>query len=603
MAPLAQLLIEKGWRGLSILYVSPTRALVNDLYKRLKGPLDGLRIEISRKTMDHPEFNPQDPTPVLVTTPESLDSLLCRAPQVLENLKAVCLDEIHLLDGTYRGDQLRVLLQRLRLLRGESIRFYALSATISDPINLGERYFFPFEVVQAKGRRMIKHTLLPFEDGLKDLMRLLRSEEIKKVLVFCNTRKEVEEVALLFKRFWPYPERVWVHHASLSRKDREGAERGMNRERVGICVATMTLELGVDIGDIEAVVLISPPPSVSALLQRLGRGNRRRGELVAYGLYRDRWELTFFNLLFELAQSGWMEDEEPPLYLSVSVQQILSYLYQKRRIGATPEAITRVLSPLGLELTDVLELLLHLERTGFLRTQGGGIYWLGPRAEAMAERGFIHSNIQRGKGDYQVFDLVSGRQIGTIGTYSPQFVLKGRGWQVEREDGSKIFVRPLSDAGDGVKGVFCGGGGRIWGHRLGTKLKRRLFAGAKEDDLPFCYSGRVTKFYHFLGPIWGGLWARYISLTKGIRAEDLGGILMALEGNPEPEELLWLSSEGLDQTLEGIKGPLSHQANLGSFFHLLPPHFQDEALRQALGTELLVSCLGRFNPLLIEECP
>ena len=443
MAPLAELLLREGWQGLSILYVSPTRALVNDLYKRLKGPLDRLRIGLSRKTMDHPDFRPQKPTPVLITTPESFDSLICRAPQALESLQAVCLDEIHLLDGTYRGDQLRVLLQRLRLLRGEPLRFYALSATISDPISLGERYFFPFEVVQAKGKRVIKHTLLPFDDKLQGLIRELEGKGIKKALVFCNTRRKVEEIALLLKRLWKYPERIWVHHASLSRRERERVERGMNRERVGICVATMTLELGVDIGDIEAVVLISPPPSLSALLQRMGRGNRRRGELVAYGLYQDEWELTFFNLLFELAQLGWMEDENPPLYLSVAVQQILSYLYQKRRIGATPEAVQRILSPLGLELTDVMELLIHLEKIEFVQSPGGGVYWLGPRAEAIAERGFIHSDIDRSQGSYQVFDLKSGREIGSIETLSPQFVLKGRSWEVERKDGSKVFVRPL----------------------------------------------------------------------------------------------------------------------------------------------------------------
>ncbi len=603
MGPLAELLIREGWRGLSILYVSPTRALVNDLYKRLKGPLEGLRIGLARKTMDHREFNPQNPASVLVTTPESFDSLICRAPQVFESIKAVCLDEIHLLDGTYRGDQLRVLLQRLRLLRREPIRFYALSATISDPISLGERYFFPFEVVQAKGRRRIYHTLLPFDDKLEELINRFRIQKIKKALFFCNTRKEVERVALLLKRAWEYPERVWVHHASLSRREREVVEREMNREKVGICVATMTLELGVDIGDIEAVVLVSPPPSMNALLQRLGRGNRRSGGLIAYGLYRNGWEETIFDLLFELAKIGWMEEEEPPLHLSVVVQQMLSYLYQKRRIGATAEAIQRVLIPLGLELTDVLELLLHLERIGFVQSQGGGVYWLGPKAEAMAERGFIHSNIPKSRGSYQVFDLTSGRQIGTIETVSPQFVLQGRGWGVERKDGVKLFVRPLGHRNEMVRGVFCGGGGRVWGHSLGARLKRKVFVGAKEDDLPFCSALGVTKVYHFLGPIWGELWAQYISLIKGINAVDQGGVMMSIEGDPQLEDLLWLSDEGVTEVLEGMRGILLDQLNLGLFFRYLPPHFQDKALREALGIEQMVDYLEGFNPLLIEECP
>jgi len=267
VAPIIERMIEEHWQGLSVLYISPTRALVNDLYRRIKNPLDYLKITVTRKTGDRPEFDPKRPSSVLVTTPESFDSLLSRHPYVFESLKVVCLDELHLLDNTARGDQLRILLRRLKLLKhNRSVNFYALSATIADPYAMGRRYFDKFYVVVVRTEREIDYSLLEFKNDVSELLSECRKRGLNKLLVFCNTRKQTEEVALLFKRTWSYPHRVFVHHASLSKEERESAEQAMNREKVGICVATMTLELGIDIGDIDAVGLIAPPFSVTSLL-------------------------------------------------------------------------------------------------------------------------------------------------------------------------------------------------------------------------------------------------------------------------------------------------------------------------------------------------
>ena len=181
VAPLIERSLEENWEGLSILYISPTRALVNDMYHRLKEQLDELSISLSLKTGDKPYFNPDNSPNFLITTPESLDSLVCRYPLSFKNVKAVVLDEIHLLDNTYRGDQLRILLKRLKHITENDFNIYALSATIADPEDVGGRYLKDFEIVVGAGKREIEFTLVR---SLKEVFNHVREEKLKKVVNF-----------------------------------------------------------------------------------------------------------------------------------------------------------------------------------------------------------------------------------------------------------------------------------------------------------------------------------------------------------------------------------------------------------------------------------
>ena len=127
---------------LGIVYLSPTRALINDLWTRLSTPLEMLRVSIAIKTHDLNNFIPQHPSDMLLTTPESLDALLASHPKVLNSVRAVVIDELHIFDGTVRGNQLRVVLKRLQQIRtyaynvGDvpyaAVQFAALSATLGD---------------------------------------------------------------------------------------------------------------------------------------------------------------------------------------------------------------------------------------------------------------------------------------------------------------------------------------------------------------------------------------------------------------------------------------------------------------------------------------
>ncbi|MEO0092846.1 MAG: DEAD/DEAH box helicase, partial [candidate division WOR-3 bacterium] len=272
----------------SILYVSPTRALVNDLYRRLASPIGylklNLELDLARKTGDRPKLDEKRPPFLLLTTPESFDSMLCRFPKIFAQLSAVILDELHLLDNTPRGDQLRILLNRLRRIKS-NLQYCALSATIDD-LTIGERYFPNPKVVLVQIERDIETVLIPnSKDLVSILFQLFQEHQLHKILCFFNARSYAESYGKVFDRA-PFKNRVWVHHASLVKKERERIEALMNQEKFGILCATSTLELGIDIGDIDGVVLFRPPFNVSSLLQRIGRGNRRRKNyLFAIGVY------------------------------------------------------------------------------------------------------------------------------------------------------------------------------------------------------------------------------------------------------------------------------------------------------------------------------
>jgi ATP-dependent Lhr-like helicase len=166
---------------IKFLYLVPTRALARDIARRIEEPLAKLAIGLAVKTGDEPSLKSDKPPEFLITTPESLDSMLANRPKMLRDVRAVILDELHLYDNTPRGDQLRILLNRLRKLRqyaftkGDSetaeIQFCALSATIHNPLMVAEQYFANPILIQIKGQRIIDAELDEME-GAGSLQQL-----------------------------------------------------------------------------------------------------------------------------------------------------------------------------------------------------------------------------------------------------------------------------------------------------------------------------------------------------------------------------------------------------------------------------------------------
>lgn len=262
VAPVAEMHVTEKWPGLAVVYVAPTRALVNDLIARLQGPLSDMYLTAAHKHSDSPSL-PKGDFHWLITTPESLDSLLCRRPTLFANLRTLILDEIHVLDGTYRGDQVRVLLKRLvRQTQTSSLTTHLLSATLPDAAVVAARYCDNCHIISVGSPRTVQTYLLASHE---DVLQLAKANHWRKLLYFCNSRQKVEETAHELAEIWaPYP--VVAHHGSLDRGNRIEAEEIMAQNRVAVCVATSTLEVGIDIGDVDLVVLADPPLSMETLL-------------------------------------------------------------------------------------------------------------------------------------------------------------------------------------------------------------------------------------------------------------------------------------------------------------------------------------------------
>ena len=595
-APVVERLVPDRREAFSVLYISPTRALVNDLYRRLQGPMEYLGLGLARKTGDHPEISESKLPFMLITTPESFDSLMCRHTKIFKELAAVILDELHLLDNTPRGDQLRVLLERLRLINA-GVQFCALSATIDDT-DIGRRYFPDPVTVQVDACREIEHVLLPMEDDWHErAVSELRARGCRKALCFFNSRSWAESSAGLLD-IPPFRNRVWVHHASLNRKVREEVEARMNQESIGILCCTSTLELGIDIGDIDAVVLVRPPFNVSSLLQRAGRGNRRKGTLFAVGFYTDGWERYLFETFLQCCREGRLYEKRYTPSLSVIPQQIASYLFQRKRIGTTMSALRKAFGPVYGDSRAVEMTFHHLIEQGAIAEQRSGIYFLGTKLERQVEYGKIHSNIQdKSFGKYEVYDVGTNRHLGTVFYLFRTFILGGRAWELVefREKEGRIMVRPFSDVGATTK-VFEGTGTGGYGFRMAQVLKSRLFPDLAPDEFPWFDEGGQRFLAHFLGTTYGYLLTEAFSV-EGAPVVDMDGKLFAL---PRGGQLDAFPVPGISAVRQVVrKNLVRFEDSLGSgaFFRLLPSELQEEDHLLALDVAGLLEFLSAVKPV------
>ena len=437
LAPMCEALVPGA--GLGVLYVVPTRALCNDLERRLVGPVRSMGLRLAIRTGERPDLDLASPQDVVITTPESFDSLLCRATKVFAATRWVVLDELHLVDGTYRGDQLRVLLSRLESARGHSappLRFAALSATLADPEAMAARYFRDAVVVRAPGARELRLELAP---DLAEAMRIFKAARRKKALVFCNRRADVESAAAALASHWPR-DRLVVHHSSLTRVVRERAESAMRTWPFGLCVATTTLEIGLDLGDVDAVILNGAPPSPSAFAQRVGRACRREDTIYAIGVGATEEERALFTSYAELARRGEVEARAYAPDVSVVVQQLFSMLFASPA-GLPLETVRAHLAPLADGLTFDL-IASHLESEGFVARRGERIAAAASLMD-LGEKGRLHSNIPDGR-EWRVVDAARGTVLGALmvaAAVGDRIYFGGKPYVVERASGGKLAVR------------------------------------------------------------------------------------------------------------------------------------------------------------------
>ncbi len=529
--------------GVRILYVSPLKALINDQFRRLEEMTEFLNIKVTpwhgdvsaskkSKLMNTPQG-------VMLTTPESLESLLINHKQwikdSMQNLFYVVIDEFHAFMGTQRGYQLQSQLHRIENLIGKRVCRIALSATFSDANGvlgyLRPNSSIPCVVianknnnqdklsVQIKGyehfdevpSETVKTQQLPkeFDNIASDIYRLLRGSTN---LVFCNSRFTTEMLAAKLENLSKQafvPNEFFPHHGSLSKELRESLEYRLQEGRwptTAICTAT--LELGIDISDVASIAQIDPPLNVASLRQRLGRAGRRDHNAVlrlfipesqlSVG-HVELYENTVLSIaMIELLLERWYEPPMRQEYaFSTLLQQTLSVIASFG--SASAKSLYELLcqtGPFNLCTPKIFkEFLRSLGQKDLIVQLNDGSLALGLNGE------FLLSNWSF----YAAFDAPEeftiehdGQTIGTVPlSYDLEidetFLFAGRGWRVNYFSAERkvIGVKPFPY--DTQPLSVSGNGGFV--HDV---VRQRMLKIYKSDKIP-SYLNKVAKEHLIAG--------------------------------------------------------------------------------------------------------
>lgn len=460
--------------GISALYIAPTKALINDQHARLAEICSacGQRLtawhgESSRSKKDTVLAAPAG---IVQITPESLESLLLRhsedIPRLFGALHFVVIDEIHALLGQDRGMQVLCHLARIERAAGCSPRRIALSATIGNPQHvanlLASNTARTTHVIQAEPAELHWRVLVDYiertgaggnQTVLEQLSKLTTGQ---KTLLFCDARSEVEELAVALRSHAENSSStILVHHGSLARAIRADVEELLRRDTTDVAaVATSTLELGIDIGNVARVIQLGAPASVSSLLQRLGRSGRRNHTPECALIARELpvsattpigsalpWELLRNIALIELYRtSRWVEPLDISSYpYGLLAHQILALLGSYGSLApADLAARIHACTPFNhIEAGDLRDVLVHLAQTGYISQNEVGDVLLAQRGEQTCwSKDFCSIFIASPSWTVKASAGVLGA-VGTPPAIGKRLTIGGAVWQVVAIDHKK----------------------------------------------------------------------------------------------------------------------------------------------------------------------
>ncbi|MHB2019960.1 MAG: DEAD/DEAH box helicase [Candidatus Xenobia bacterium] len=462
MLPVVEVLAPLRLASIGALYVSPLRALLNNQEQRLQElmGLGGMSVfkwhgdvEAHRK-----RSFVEEPAQLLMITPESLE-VIFSIPRyyqaaVFSELRFVVVDEVHSFAGDDRGDHLVALLERLQDVAKHDVQRIGLSATVANPDMLVEwlsgssprerRVVRPDTT--GSGRVIEIHPFDDLEDSTSTLVSLLKG---KKAVFFADSRSNTERLRV------PLEENhinVFVHHSAVSKDLREEAERAFRQGSNCCILATSTMELGLDVGDLDLVLQLDAPSTVSSFLQRLGRTGRRPGTKGRLAFITDsEWTFLQAVALVSLASKKRVEAVEPTSRSAhVFMHQVLARILQHS--GLPPRAL---LDGVGapycfrdLSEDDRVAILQHLVK-GDILASVDGLLTFGNEGEKRFGRGNFREL-------YSVFETprqltvktTNNKRVGTLETWFAQalqqpqflFMLAGRTWLAVECDFDKALI-------------------------------------------------------------------------------------------------------------------------------------------------------------------
>ena len=469
--PILSRMLSENWRGLSVLYLCPLRALLNNLHIRLSryATLVGRTCSVwhgDTSPTERGRINREQPD-ILLTTPESLEVMLVSQKTdpvaLFAQARVVIVDELHAFAGDDRGWHLLSVLERVSRLASRELQRIGLSATVGNPDQLlrwlasGSR--LPSTVVRPSEAPTKQAAVqLDFVGSIKNaavvISRLHRGE---KRLVFVDSRARAEELGAELGQL---EIKAFVTHSSLSKDQRARAERAFASEMDCVIVATSVLELGVDVGDLDRVIQIDAPSTVASFLQRMGRTGRRADtQRNCLFLATHDYGLLQAAALLDLWSQGFVEDVvPPPIPYHVFVQQLFTLVLQNSDFVRSdwPAWIGKV--PAFAELQDGRAdaiIAFALERN--LLGEDGGVLHIGTEAERRLGRRHF-SELLSVVTSQPLFQVRYGRlEIGFVHPLSfatrkdcPTILaLGGRGWRIHHLDWDRkiAHVEPAQETG------------------------------------------------------------------------------------------------------------------------------------------------------------
>ncbi|MCL2704538.1 MAG: DEAD/DEAH box helicase [Defluviitaleaceae bacterium] len=509
--PVLSVLESTQITGFGAIYLAPLKTLINDQFKRIDLLLGESNTPVFHWHGDVPSSHKKaalkNPRGILQITPESLEGMmLSRSISVrglFHDLQFVIIDEIHFMTGTDRGNQVRCILERLARIIGRHPRRIGLSATVGDPQVsaewLGENTGRDTEVVFIKNEKVRlrlacehfftqnakTHTIQEnkmYENYGDKYAYFLFSDEANKYvyncakgrfksLIFLNTREETEHMTVALREIAKVKnedDMFHIHHGNISKELREETENRMKDDgRQTATCATVTMELGIDIGSLERVIHLGAPNSVSSFLQRLGRSGRRRNthEMIlvinedivkpdALLPHSVPWDLLKAIAVIQLyVEERWIE---PPyikkMPFSLLFHQTLCILASSRELR--PEEFNeRVLSLSTfrhIDRKDYRTLLFHMLKTDMIQLTEEKTLIVGLEGEKLINS---HKFLATFK-NYEEYKVMHGNSaIGTVTSETPVgyvFLLAGFSWEVTEVIPAQKIVIVKKAGGSGM---------------------------------------------------------------------------------------------------------------------------------------------------------
>ncbi|MCM3638885.1 DEAD/DEAH box helicase [Sporosarcina luteola] len=569
LLPIVSLIEKKASLTLKVLYVSPLKALINNQFGRIEKLCEYTDIPIHRW---HGDINQSQkkkfinqPAGILQITPESIESLFINRTgqllQIFQHLEFIVIDEIHSFIGSERGVHLRSLLSRIQSYTLNAPRIIGLSATI-DNFELVKRWINfsnpkTVEVIEAldSDKKLLYHLMhIPTDEDkripvefFEDIRELTRDQ---KAIIFCNSRGNVEETTVFLNRLAEREkmgETYYAHHSSIDKKEREFVEKTIMESKLPkSVVATSSLELGIDIGDIDVVIQLDSTFTVSSLKQRLGRSGRKKDANQMLQLYSTKEDSLLQSLaVMELVLEKWIEPSANyPFPIDIAFHQIISICQETNGVSYS-ELIDRIGSNHILYTIDSVSLqalISHMIEQDHLEV-------VREKDELIV--GIEGERILRSKEFYSVFitpeeyEVLSGiRRIGKLDkspfiSAGDNIILAGKLWTILGVDADKNKVY-VNSAVNGKPPLYVGSGGKLH-KKIGKKMweiaiSDREFSYTNEEATNTLNSMRAKyQHYGFLSnqrPVWVDKEEMLIETFTGTTiAQTLGWMLRAFGVN------------------------------------------------------------------------